>query len=76
MGRRRGLPECVPRSQVGIVVVGNAVWTLASIALLFSGEVTPNLFGEAVVVAQAIAVGALAQLQFIGLRRSSDMVAA
>jgi hypothetical protein len=44
--------------------------------LLFSGEVTPNLFGEAVVVAQAIVVGALAQLQFIGLRRSSDLVAA
>ena len=61
---------------VGVVVVGNAAWTLASIALLFSGAVTPNLFGEAIVAAQAIVVGVLAELQFIGLRRSSDLVAA
>jgi hypothetical protein len=38
---------------------------------LFSGAVTPNLLGGAFVAAQAIAVGALAELQFIGLRRSS-----
>ena len=71
-----GMRESMPRILVGLVVVGNAAWTLASIALLFSGEVTPNLFGEAVVAAQAIVVGALAELQFIGLRRSSDLVAA
>jgi hypothetical protein len=38
--------------------------------------VTPNLLGEAAIAAQAIVVGTLAELQFIGLRRSSDMVAA
>ena len=68
--------QAFPRILAGIVVIGNAAWTLASIALLFSGEVTPNLFGEAVIAAQAIVVGALAELQFIGLRRSSDLVAA
>jgi hypothetical protein len=62
--------QSLPRILVGIVVVGNAAWTLASIALLFSGAVTPNLLGEAVVATQAIATGALAELQFIGLRRS------
>lgn len=71
-----GLRESLPRILVGIVVVGNAAWTLASIALLFSGAVTPNLLGEALVAAQAIVVGALAELQFIGLRRSSDLVTA
>jgi hypothetical protein len=71
-----GMRESLPRILVGVVVVGNAAWTLASIALLFSGAVTPNLFGEAVVAAQAIVVGVLAELQFIGLRRSSDLVAA
>ncbi len=71
-----GLRESMPRIFVGLVVVGNAAWTLASIALLFSGAVTPNLLGEALVVAQAIATGVFAELQFIGLRRSSDMVAA
>jgi hypothetical protein len=52
------------------------VWTLASIALLFSGAVTPNLLGEAFVAIQAIAVGALAELQYLGLRKSGDALAA
>jgi hypothetical protein len=68
--------QAFPRILAGIVVIGNAAWTLASIALLFSGAVTPNLLGEAAVVAQAIATGIFAELQFIGLRRSGDMVAA
>jgi hypothetical protein len=38
--------------------------------------VTPNLLGEAFVAAQAIVVGALAELQFIGLRRSAGALAA
>jgi hypothetical protein len=67
--------QAIPRIFVGLVVIGNAAWTLASVALLFSGAVTPNLLGEVVVVAQAIATGTLAELQFIGLRRSSDLVA-
>jgi hypothetical protein len=71
-----GTRQSFPRILAGIVVVGNAAWTLASIALLFSGAVTPNLLGEAAIAAQAIVVGTLAELQFIGLRRSGDMVAA
>ena len=59
-----------------LVVVGNAAWTLASIALLFSGAVSPNLLGEFVMVAQAIATGVFAELQFIGLRKSGGAVAA
>jgi hypothetical protein len=60
---------------VVIVVAGNAAWTLASIALLFSGAVSPNLFGEIVVVAQAIATGVFAELQFVGLRKSGIALA-
>jgi hypothetical protein len=66
----------VPRLLVMIVVAGNAAWTLASIALLFSGAVTPNLLGEAAIAAQAIAVGALAELQYIGLRKIGEPFAA
>src|SRR5215813_8210544 len=66
----------VPKVLVMIVVAGNAAWTLASIALLFSGAVLPNLLGVMVVVAQAIATGIFAELQYIGLRRSGGMVAA
>jgi hypothetical protein len=65
----------VPKVLVMIVIAGNAAWTLASIALLFSGAVAPNLPGEIVVVAQAIATGVLAELQYIGQRRSSSALA-
>jgi hypothetical protein len=70
-----GTRQALPKPLVGIVIAGNAMWTLASIALLFSGAVTPNLLGEAAVVMQAIAVGVLAELQYIGLRRSGDALA-
>jgi hypothetical protein len=65
-----------PKALVLIVVAGNAAWTIASIALLFSGAVSPNLTGEIVIVAQAIATGVFAELQYIGLRRSGSAVAA
>ena len=71
-----GTRQTMPRALVLIVVAGNAAWTLASIALLFSGWVNPNLLGEIAVAAQAIAVGAFAELQYIGLRRSGGAVAA
>ena len=49
----------VAKALVLLVVVGNAAWTVASIALLFSGAVSPNLPGELMVIAQAIATAAL-----------------
>ena len=71
-----GTRASVPKALVVLVVVGNAAWTLASIALLFSGAVSPNLLGELVVVAQAIVTGVFAELQYIGMRRSAGAVAA
>jgi hypothetical protein len=71
-----GTRTSVPRALVMLVVVGNAAWTLASVALLFSGAVTPNLLGTIVVVSQAIATGVFAELQYVGLRRSGGPVAA
>jgi hypothetical protein len=66
----------VAKALILLVVVGNAAWTVASIALLFSGAVAPNLPGEIMVVAQAIATGVFAELQYVGLRRSGGAVAA
>jgi hypothetical protein len=66
----------VPKALVWLVIVGNAAWTFGSIALLFSGAVSPNLLGQLFVVAQAIATGVFAELQFIGLRKSGETVAA
>jgi hypothetical protein len=71
-----GTRQSIPRLLVLAVIAGNAVWTLASIALLFSGAVTPNLLGAVVIAAQAIATGVFAELQYIGLRRSGGAVAA
>ncbi|MBW7973027.1 hypothetical protein [Bradyrhizobium sp. BR 10289] len=66
----------VAKPLVLLVVIGNAAWTVGSIALLLSGAVSPNLAGELMVVAQAIATGAFAELQYVGLRRSGSAVAA
>src|SRR6195952_5092047 len=44
-----GTRSSVPKPLVLIVVAGNAAWTLASIALLFSGAGLTNLLGEIVV---------------------------
>ena len=71
-----GTRQMVQKPLVLLVIVGNAAWTLASVALLFSGAVNPNLFGMIVVVAQAIATGVFAELQYIGLRKSSGVVTA
>jgi hypothetical protein len=68
--------QAVPKALVMIVIAGNALWTLASLALLLSGTVRANLFGEAVIVVQAIATGVFAELQYIGLRRSQNMATA
>ena len=71
-----GTRQSMPKALVAIVIAGNAAWTIASIALLFSGWVNPNLLGEVLVTMQAIAVGAFAELQYIGLRKSGGAVAA
>jgi hypothetical protein len=71
-----GTRQSILRPLVWIVIAGNAAWALASIALLFSGWVAPNLLGEAAVAMQAIAVGVFAELQYVGVRRSGDALAA
>jgi hypothetical protein len=71
-----GTRPSILKALVWIVVAGNAAWALASIALLFSGWVAPNLLGEMAVAMQAIAVGVFAELQYVGVRRSGDALTA
>src|SRR6202166_2477981 len=71
-----GTRQSMPKALVLIVMAGNAAWTIGSIAPLFSGAVTSNLLREAVVAIQAIATGAFAELQYIGLRKSGGALAA
>ena len=52
-------------------VIGlNLVWVIDSIGLLFGGQVNPTGLGTAFVAMQALAVLALAECEFIGLRQS------
>jgi hypothetical protein len=71
-----GSRPLAPKPLVLLVIAGNAAWTIGSIALLFSGLVTPNVLGEIFVAAQAVGTGVFAELQYMGLRRSAGAVAA
>jgi len=57
----------VPRAAMHWVIAINAIWVAGSIAVLFL--TSPNLFGYAFVIAQAVAVGLFAELQIIALKR-------
>jgi hypothetical protein len=71
-----GTRTSVMKALVWFVIVGNAAWTFGSIALLFSGAVNPNLLGQVFIVAQAIATGVFAELQYVGLRKSGETATA
>lgn len=61
----------IQRPLVFAVVACNALWALDSVLLLLTGWIEPSVLGEVFVVAQAIAVVVLAELEFVGLRRST-----
>src|SRR5262249_15313049 len=55
------------RSAVGLVIAGNVLWVLGSIAAVFA--YSPSGLGYAFVIAQAVVVALLAELEYTGLRR-------
>jgi hypothetical protein len=61
----------LPRSLTGVwlVIGSNAGWVIGSLALLVDGGFSPNAFGAAFIVVQAVAVAILAELEFMGLRQ-------
>lgn len=64
----RGAPA---RLAVWAIIAINIVWAVDSVVLLFTGWVAPNAVGYAVVVAQAAGVLLLADLEYMGLKRSA-----
>ena len=62
--------EELPRAAVAAIVAGNAVWALDSLVAAVAGWGSPTAVGTAWVVAQALVVGAFAERQLTGLRRS------
>jgi hypothetical protein len=71
-----GTRELMPKAAIWLVIAANAIWAIDSIALLFTGWVSPNMLGQAFVVAQALSVAVIAELQYIGLKRSEAAVVA
>jgi hypothetical protein len=63
------------RFGVWVVIVANAIWTIDSIALLFTDWIAPNAFGYAFIIGQAVVVGIFAELEYIGLRKSALAIA-
>lgn len=59
------------RQMITAVIVLNALWTIDSILLLFTGWVAPTELGYAFVVAQALGVALFAGLEYFGLRKST-----
>jgi hypothetical protein len=69
-----GTREQIPFGAVKVIIALNVLWVLGSVGLLVGGFVAPTLLGYAFVIVQAIAVGVLAELQIIGLRRADTAV--
>ena len=59
-----------PRTLIGLVVAGNFGWAAACAVLLVSGAFPVTALGTAWVIAQAVTVVVLAELQWTGLRRT------
>lgn len=59
----------LPRAAVWLAVACNAAWIVGSGALLVSGLAAPNAFGLAFVIAQALIVLLVTEIEIIGLRR-------
>ena len=54
---------------VWVIITCNVLWALASFLLLLSGQLAPTGLGIAFVLAQAVVVALLGELQWMGLRR-------
>ncbi len=65
-----GSREMVASLLVWTVIALNALWAFDSILILLASWVEPNAFGYAFIVAQAVSVAVLAELEYLGLRRS------
>lgn len=59
----------IPRLGVKAIVAVNVLWVIGSVAIL--AATSPTAVGYAFVIVQAVAVGAFAELQVVGLKRTA-----
>jgi hypothetical protein len=67
--------EHLPRWAVWTIIVGNALWAVDCAILTFAGIFSPSTLGIAFLLAQAAIVFGFAELQYLGLKRSSPAYA-
>ncbi len=63
------------RRLVLTLIIGNVLWVIDSVLLLFTPWISPNSLGLAFVLGQAFAVAVLASGQFVGARRAGVLTA-
>lgn len=61
----------VPAPLVRLLIGANFLWVLGCLALLLGDWVMPTLAGKAFIAIQAVTVGLLAELQWVGLRKAA-----
>jgi hypothetical protein len=61
--------EAIPRIAAAWVVGLNAVWVVGCLAIALIGWLQPTTLGTVFIVAQALFVGVMAALQWLGLKR-------
>jgi hypothetical protein len=61
----------VRRTLVFVVIVLNLLWAADSVLLLLTGWVVTTTLGEWFVIGHALIIGAIAEMEFLGLRRST-----
>jgi hypothetical protein len=67
-----GMRERIARRWVRACIGANLLWVIASGLLLISDWVEPTGLGIAFVIAQALVVAAVADLEWLSLRRGSE----
>ncbi|WP_372828126.1 hypothetical protein [Polaromonas sp.] len=61
----------IAHAGVWLLIAANGLWVLGCLVLLFGGMVAPTLLGKGFIAVQAVVVGLLAELQWVGLRRAA-----
>lgn len=60
-----------PTWLIAAIIVTNFAWVAGSLFVAFGPTFAPSLFGQVFIVAQAAIVGVFAELQIMGLRRTT-----
>lgn len=66
--------KSVAKTLVLLIIGLNLLWTIDSFLLIFSGYVSPTIYGYVFVSGQAVGVLVFAVLEFIGLREAKVIV--